>query len=418
MNDADPRRAALRRQLDHWRRALEALLRFDEIAAADAWASLAPDLVRSIRLRFDKAAGRLMAELTGLERRAASADGGETADIEEQLVALRQRYSLLETTIDFYGDAINSRSNPVMQRTLAGLDHLAVLSMQRLLAPLGHPAPPVLSYVDRGLGAAIMKAGLRLWDPTVLSPAATIKIARHNLMRPTALIHETGHQVAHILGWNEALADALEDALSGESPELARVWAGWASEIAADSYAFAHTGYAAVANLHDVLAGDADYVLRFVPGDPHPVSYVRVLLGVEMCNAAYGDGPWRGLAQAWVERYPLADADAEVAALMRASLPMLPRLVRVCLDTPLPALGARALSHWIDPAEVAPPVLQRLALAGGSALARSPYWSAAEPLRILALSGLQMVTQPARATAIAETQQQWLQRLEPLPAAA
>ena len=418
MNDADPRRAALRRQLDHWRRALEALLRFDEIAAADAWASLAPDLVRSIRLRFDKAAGRLMAELTGLERRAASADGGETADIEEQLVALRQRYSLLETTIDFYGDAINSRSNPVMQRTLAGLDRLAGLSMQRLLAPLGHPVPPVLCYVDRGLGAAILKAGLRLWDPTVLSPAATIKIARHNLMRPTALIHETGHQVAHILGWNEALADALEDALSGESSELARVWAGWSSEIAADSYAFVQTGYAAVANLHDVLAGGADYVLRYVAGDPHPVSYVRVLLGVEMCNAVFGDGPWQGLARALIMRYPLVGADPEVAALARASLPMLPRLARLCLDVPLPALGARGLSHWIDPGEVAPPVLQRLALAGGGALSRSPYWSAAEPLRILALSGLQMVTQPARATAIAETQQQWLQRLETLPAAA
>ncbi|MCB1929452.1 MAG: hypothetical protein KDH17_15655 [Rhodocyclaceae bacterium] len=418
MNDASPRRDALRRQLGHWQRALAALLRFDEIAAPDAWASLEPALVRTIRDSFSHAASRQMAELASLERRATGADGGDDAAIEARLVALRQRYSLLETTVDFYGDAINSRSNPVMQRTLAGLDRLAGLSMQRLLAPLGHPVPPVLCYVDRGLGAAILKAGLRLWDPTVLSPAATIKIARHNLMRPTALIHETGHQVAHILGWNEALADALEDALSGESSELARVWAGWSSEIAADSYAFVQTGYAAVANLHDVLAGGADYVLRYVAGDPHPVSYVRVLLGVEMCNAVFGDGPWQGLARALIMRYPLVGADPEVAALARASLPMLPRLARLCLDVPLPALGARGLSHWIDPGEVAPPVLQRLALAGGGALSRSPYWSAAEPLRILALSGLQMVTQPARATAIAETQQQWLQRLETLPAAA
>ena len=138
MNDASPRRDALRRQLGHWQRALAALLRFDEIAAPDAWASLEPALVRTIRDSFSHAASRQMAELASLERRATGADGGDDAAIEARLVALRQRYSLLETTVDFYGDAINSRSNPVMQRTLAGLDRLAGLSMQRLLTPLGH----------------------------------------------------------------------------------------------------------------------------------------------------------------------------------------------------------------------------------------------------------------------------------------
>ena len=42
-----------------------------------------------------------------------------------------------------------------------------------------------------------------------MNPVAAIKVTRHNLQRPTALIHEAGHQVAHITGWNEELPPLL-----------------------------------------------------------------------------------------------------------------------------------------------------------------------------------------------------------------
>ena len=120
---------------------------------------------------------------------------------------------------------------------------------------------------------------------------AAIKITRHNLLRPTAAIHEAGHQVAHISGWNQELAAALARELAGASAELADAWSGWASEIAADAVAFVHTGFASVAALHDVLAGETPSVFRHTPGDPHPICYLRVLLGVEMCRYFYGAGP-------------------------------------------------------------------------------------------------------------------------------
>ncbi len=59
----------------------------------------------------------------------------------------------------------------------------------QLLDQLGKPTPVVLTYLKGGVGAAILKAGLRLWDRTSISPVAAIKITRHNLYRPTALIH-------------------------------------------------------------------------------------------------------------------------------------------------------------------------------------------------------------------------------------
>ena len=67
--------------------------------------------------------------------------------------------------------------------------------MERALRPLGTPVPPVLTYVDKGLGASILRAGLRLWDGGSPSAVAAVKIARHNLVRPTALIHESGHML-------------------------------------------------------------------------------------------------------------------------------------------------------------------------------------------------------------------------------
>ncbi len=71
--------------------------------------------------------------------------------------------------------------------------------------------------------------------------------------------------------------------ISGRSNEFADAWASWSSEIAADAFAFVHTGFASVAALRNILAGDLPMVFRYTQGDPHPVSYIRVLLGVEIC---------------------------------------------------------------------------------------------------------------------------------------
>src|SRR5207244_8444614 len=148
--------------------------------------------------------------------------------------------------------------------------------------------PPVRTYVDKGLGASILRAGLRLWDGGSLSPAAAIKVTRQNLYRPTALIHETGHQVAHIVGWNEELAAALSAALAAEPPELAATWAGWSSEIAADTYAFAHTGYGSVAALHDVVSAAIDRKSTRLNSSHQIISYAVFCLKKTTAPASIG----------------------------------------------------------------------------------------------------------------------------------
>jgi len=261
------------------------------------------------------------------------------------------------------------------------------------------------------LGASILKAGLRLWDGTSMNPVAAIKITRHNLLRPTALIHEAGHQVAHIVGWNEELASALGTGLIDAPAGVAKAWASWASEIAADAFAFVHMGYASVAALHDVLAGDEASVFRYTPGDPHPISYIRVLLGVEMCRQFYGAGPWNDLARSWTQLYPLERAPGATGSLLRVLLPVLPRIVEVTLRQPMRAFGGQSLAALINPERVKPETLLALEQQFGPALYTSMHWIWTEALRLLALTGLQVATMADRKTDELNQQETWMLRL-------
>jgi hypothetical protein len=335
-----------------------------------------------------------------------------------RVIRFRRRYLQVETALDFFGDAVNSRTSPRLAGLLRACDEMAVMSMQKVLEPLGRQVPPILTYVDKGLGASILRAGLRLWDGGSVSPAAALKITRQNLYRPTALIHESGHQVAHIVGWNDELAALLQRELARASADVAATWAGWSSEIAADTHAFAHTGYGSVAALHDVVSGGST-VFRLTPGDPHPIAYLRVLLGTQMCMRFYGAGPWDDLARAWVHAYPVASAPPDARALIARSLPALPRIAELCLLTPMRAFGGRPLVALVDPLRVRPDALVALAREAGAALTRSSHWVRAEALRLLALTSFRAATEPDRSAEIARQYEDWMLRLgTPLAAAA
>ena len=186
-------------ELAHWQLAVEALADLDTVAAPEAWAALEDYLRRRVRDRLSEVVAVLVAEGRGLRRLLAS--GGEPGEVRRAVLGLRTRYLQVETILDFYGHAVNSRTNPTLRALLRGYDALAGDSMAAILTRLSIDPPPALVYLDRGLGAAILRAGVRLWDHSHPSPTAAIKLTRHNLPYPTALLHETGHQVAHLTGW-------------------------------------------------------------------------------------------------------------------------------------------------------------------------------------------------------------------------
>ncbi|KAA0230077.1 hypothetical protein EDS67_08540 [candidate division KSB1 bacterium] len=413
MNDSSSGiRNQLSRQAAHWIDAAARLQKLDDLASPAAWNSLERYLGLSIRQHLAEVAARLNREGALLQATFDAAhSSANIATMRRQLLGFRSFYLRVETTLDFYADAINTRTSPAMAGMMKACDTLAHRSMAQFLDQLGKPGPVVLSYIDKGLGASILKAGLRLWDGTSMNPVAAIKITRHNLHRPTALIHEAGHQVAHIVGWNEELAAALGAGLREAPAGAAEAWASWASEIAADAFAFVHTGYASVAALYGVLDGGAATVFRHIPGDPHPISFIRLLLGVEMCRQFFGAGPWDQLAEAWMQLYPLEKAPEATEPLLRASLPLLPNIVDITLRQPLRAFGSRPLIALIDPERVKPQTLLALEQQLGAALYTSMHWIWTEALRLLALTGLRMATMLERKTNMFKQQEEWMLRL-------
>jgi hypothetical protein len=411
MADVVEVRRYLGRQVDHWTAAATRLGRLDDLAGPAAWGQLEEYLGVSVRDHLRRVVDRLVRRGDSLRNALAAAESPhELALVRRQLMAFRRLYLRAETTTDFYADAINTRTNPVQGALLRACDTLAYRGMAGVLEPLGHDTPIALTYVDKGLGASILKAGLRLWDGGELSAAAAIKIVRHNLERPTALVHEAGHQVAHITGWNGDLAHTLESGLDLPAA-VSRLWAGWASEIAADAVAFVHTGFGSVLALHDVVAGEAEFVFQVIPGDPHPMSFLRVELGIEMCRLAWGAGPWDALRASWRELYPIDAAPPLARGLVAASRPALHDVARLTLATPVRALRNRSLVDIVSPNRVSPRALEELEARLGPALYTSPHWIWTECLRLLAATALRAGGEGARAAPTRAVSDGWMLRL-------
>jgi hypothetical protein len=393
-------------ELMHWRLAVDALADLDAVAAPEAWASLESYLHQGVRDRLTAVVASLAQEARALERMLG--DGHPTDTIRRGVLRLRERYLRAETVLDFYGDAVNTRTSPTLRALLRGYDTLAGDSMAMSLEPLGIPAPPALTYVDKGLGAAILRAGVRLWDRAHPSPAAAIKLTRHNLSYPTALLHETGHQVGHLTGWNTELADALYATLVSRSADVAALWRSWASEIAADVHAFAQAGWAPVFALANVVDGPTSAVYRIRLGDPHPFAWIRVLFNVAMCHRWFGDGPWDDVRRTWMHRHPPEAAGSEVARVARLSLDALDDIVDVCTRRPMRAFHGAPLAGVLDLRRVHPTALAALEQQAGGSLLTSSYLRRRDAVRILTVLATRAVTDTANAATHRERLQAWV----------
>jgi hypothetical protein len=399
----------LERQLVHWLAAARHFLDAESFASRDAWASLEASTGMPLRRELGRTAdGLVRSGIAGLELvRSSRLDPSRLPEAQRAVQRFRRLYLQVETTLDFFGQAVNSRTSAPVRATMQNLDRLARQSIEVTLKPLGIPVPEVLTYIGEGLGASIIRAGIRLWAPGSVNPVAAIKIVRHNLYRPTSLFHETGHQVGHLTGWNDSLAKALGESLQ-DDPALKAMWTPWASEIAADVYAFCLTGYASVAALYDVVA-DERTMLRWPLGDPHPVAWLRTILGCEMARQAYGvTGPWQQLESAVIAAHPVTRAEAATQPLLLRSRSRIEQVARTCLDHRVPGMRNQPLTALIDPSRVSPTALAELERTAGPALWTSPHWRTTEGIRIIALAGLRESERPDRAGVWTERALNWM----------
>ena len=382
--DFEAERDSLRDECEHWRRAAVGLTDLDVVASAGAWRSLESYLGLSIRSSLEVAADRVVAQAAAVAAEiAAAAAPADLARLRAGILALRDRYDSAEFVIDFYGDAINTRVNPRIGGMLRGLDALAVDGMDRVLRPLAIDVPPVITYLDKGRGASVLRAGSRLWDSS-LAPVAAIKITRHNVTSPSSIMHEAGHQISALTGWADELGALLHARLAPSSVLAAETWQAWASEVAADVYCFASLGYAPVPALATVVDGRSAKVFAVRFGDPHPFGWIRVLFNVALCRSWYGPGPWDTLGRAWMLRHDLRTAPPDSRAIAEASLKDMATIVDACTRAPMRSLGGQSLASLVDPRRVSPTELQRFAARAGASLYTSSYLQRLESMRVLA----------------------------------
>ena len=403
--------ASLLRQVNHWLEAATKLSDFDRLASGIAWQGVDHKIATQLRTSLQKSVTEVISMGGSLKRQLQSSnDHTSLRSIKRGLLQLRDRYLKTEETIHFYTVALNSRTTPNIAALLRACDILCRKSMLELLEPLGKSVPDVLTYVDKGVGASILKAGLRLWDGN-LSSVAALKVTQHNLFRPTAIIHETGHQMAHILDWTTELATAFEKNLSAHPAPVRSAFASWASEIAADAFAFVHTGFAAVASLHDVVSGAPYSVFAYHPNDPHPISYLRVLMNAEMCRQFFGQGAWDDLEEAFKNDYDANLVNYPSVSLIQQCVKALPEVVAIILKASYRSFGNRPLTQIINPLRVSPRELEKLEYIAGPALFTSHAWIWKEALRLLALNGYRIGLGRGDLSALYKQQEEWMIKL-------
>jgi hypothetical protein len=272
------------------------------------------------------------------------------AEAQRRFTVLRLAFNLVLSQVDIFADVLTQRSEHDHGVWMAGLDAVAADAIRLPLA--SYQPPPVICYLDRGVGAAIRRARTRLPGGD-LNPVAIIRVPRERMVGSgvaSSLIHEVGHQAAALLG----LIDSLRQALRAQQERndsrrmLWQWWERWISEIVADLWAVAKVGIGATLGL--LADVSLPFVFRVNPQDPHPMPWLRVKLSCAMGQALYPDRQWQDLANVWESFYPTIRLDPFIQNLIASLQAHMPRFVGLMLShRPASLYGAALHEALVDP---------------------------------------------------------------------
>jgi hypothetical protein len=340
--------------LEHEARALlERLSRIRPLALSETMvpaAALAPAALRALELHLSTSRRGLRNALRafianlGARRWISSVHAAH-----RELVTLRMRFNSVIASVDLFSDALSQRSERDSGVWLAGLDRLAA---DALAMPEYYEAPPLVCYLDRGIGAAIRRARTRLADGGSC-PVAVIRVPRERMIGAgvaSSLVHEVGHQAAALLDLVPALRRLMERRFRRRG-DGHRFWPRWISEIVADFWSVAKLGLTATSGLIGVLSLPRPFIFRLTADDPHPAPFLRVKLSCALGFRLYPHAHWRTLAELWDELYPLGSRDCAAFSKLSADIP---ELADALLDHRPPALRGKSLREAVaEPARSA-----------------------------------------------------------------
>lgn len=268
---------------------------------------------------------------------------------DDPAAATQRRFALLRlgfngvlTQFDLFADALAQRAQRDSGVWLSGLDALAEDAMAM---PGRYEPPPLLCYLDRGIGAAIRRVRTRLPGGGD-NPVAVIRVPRERMVGSgiaSSLVHEVGHQAAALLDLVASLRVELAAHAEGGEGSPWRCWERWISEIVADLWSIARLGIAAVFGLIGVVSLPAPFVFRINNNDPHPTPWIRVLLACAIGQALYPQPRWAQLADLWRRFYPADSATQPARATLEPLAATIDAFVAVLLAHRPASLGGHTL---------------------------------------------------------------------------
>ena len=294
--------------------------------------------------------------------RSPAAAHATAAEAQRRFAFLKLKFNAVLTQFELFNDVITQRSEHETGVWLSGLD---VVSADALALPGGYYAvPPVICYLDRGVGAAIRRARTRLPGGGD-NPVAIIRVPRERMVGSgiaSSLIHEVGHQAAALLDLANSLRPVLQGLQQGRGPGRVawRLWERWISEILADVWSVARVGIASTLGLIGVVSLPRPFVFRLALDDPHPVPWIRVKLSCAVGQALYPHPQWARLAKIWESLYPAEGLDPFRGRLLAEIEVSLPGLVALLVNHRPRKLNGRSLIEVLRTTERQPARLTEL----------------------------------------------------------
>ena len=250
--------------------------------------------------------------------------------------------------LELFHQVISQRSESEQGVWLSGLD---VVAADALALPEYYEAPPVICYLDRGIGGAIRRARTRMPGGGE-NPVAVIRIPRERMIGSgiaSSLVHETGHQAAALLGLVPSLRAGSAGQAAGRSASLCawRLWERWISEIVSDFWSVARVGVVSTLGLIGVVSLPRPFVFRINVDDPHPTPWIRVKLSCAIGDGLYPHPQWQTGGEALgvlLSARPIWTTSAGSCSLASSK----PSGIRRDLDRSSPASSARPLAQGSD----------------------------------------------------------------------
>lgn len=266
-------------------------------------------------------------------------------DAQRRFTFLRLQFNAVISQFDMFNDAITQRSENESGVWLAGLD---IIAAEALSLPGYFDPPPLLCYLDRGVGAAIRRARTRLPGGGE-NPVALVRVPRERMVGSgvaSSLIHEVGHQAAALLDLVPSLRAAMKSRNVDEGPW--KCWDRWISEIVADFWSVARVGVTSTMGLIGVVSLPRAFIFRANEDDPHPMPWIRVHISAAIGQELYPHPQWEMVSALWESFYPLEALDEETLHLVTSLKESIPALVRFLVRHRPASLQGHSLAEVMD----------------------------------------------------------------------